>query len=393
MNQRITRGIAVLLLAACEPGVGSNDAQTVVRDSAGVRIVEIHRPDWSQAAPVGSGLPRPPFGGGAGDGLPPLHRVTDLAVTESGRIAVANAGQYEVRVHAPDGSLLWRVGSEGDGPGEFRGDLTLSALPGDTLVVFDWLLRRTTRIGPDGRVAGVQALPHWLPNTELAGSLSDGSLVISSRHLRLSPGLNQDSVSLHVAGSGRGEELEALASIRRAPVVLVTNGGPPMVDEQPLGPVTTTAVAGDRIYVAHGDRPEVAILRPDGAMEGIIRWNLPETPISPDLRRQWEAWDLDRRPPGERETRRLWLTAAPSPERLPATRAIVVSEDLRELWVGRFPLPWDEEARWDVFGADGEWLRTASLPASLTLFAVTPTLLAGVDRDELDVERVDVRSR
>lgn len=53
------------------------------------------------------------------------------------------------------------------------------------------------------------------------------------------------------------------------------------------------------------------------------------------------------------------------------------------------PVPHHETA-WDVFDPRGIWSATVVLPARFRLMAVSADALAGVAKDDLDVERVQV---
>ncbi|MCB9519187.1 MAG: hypothetical protein H6691_09750 [Gemmatimonadales bacterium] len=68
--------------------------------------------------------------------------VRSFAVSPAGVIVVDN-GERQLRVIAPDGSLLRTIGRAGEGPGEFSGPLQLGWLH-DTLVVVDPGLARVT---------------------------------------------------------------------------------------------------------------------------------------------------------------------------------------------------------------------------------------------------------
>lgn len=383
----------VLSLAACDEVPTDRTHRFTERDSAGVTVVHNQREGWTATAVIDAEHALFTIGQERADPSELLHQVTELRITPDGGIVIANSGNHEVVAYGPAGSPKWRIGREGEGPGEFRGDLSLHPVRGDTLVIFDWLLRRSTAVDPEGRVLDVRVMPDWLPNTELEGTLSDGRHVISSRHLALGPGLNQDSVAFHVTSSNDEDVIEAFAAASKTPVILWQDQGPPVVDAQPLGPNTTTALEEERLYVALGDRPEVRSVRPDGGVDLIVRWNVPPRPLMKEIRRRWEGWDLEERSPQQRPARRRWLDAAEYPDALPVTRAIVVSEGGGEIWVGRFRLPWEAVSLWDVFGPDGRWRQTVALPGNLEVRAVTASRLAAIETDPLGVERVKVLER
>lgn len=97
-------------------------------------------------------------------------RISTAVRTASGNIAVIDASEA-IRVFGPTGVLLRKLGRKGEGPGEFRriGDLFIA---GDTLVAFDFALRRLT---------WYSILGSLLRTTRFQPSSGQGSLSISGR--------------------------------------------------------------------------------------------------------------------------------------------------------------------------------------------------------------------
>lgn len=159
-------GIAVWLLVAV--GCGSDAPRslppTVVSDSAGIEIVR----NQFGATEKGRTLIEEELRIGAVDGTQEelLHRVTGIAVDGADTIYVALGQASEIRVFAPGGEYVRTLGGRGEGPGEFLqvGGLLLT---GDTVVVEDGRLQRTTLMGPDGEV-----LDTWPRGSSVEGSLS-----------------------------------------------------------------------------------------------------------------------------------------------------------------------------------------------------------------------------
>ena len=87
------------------------------------------------------------------DGDDALSDVASLLVTPWEEVWVLERLNAQVRVFGFDGTLLRTVGSEGDGPGEFRRPGWLG-LAGDTVMVGDARTRRTTFFRADGVHAG-----------------------------------------------------------------------------------------------------------------------------------------------------------------------------------------------------------------------------------------------
>lgn len=130
--------IAAATLTACGPDSPSH-GEAVVRDSAGVRIVENSAPAWRE----GEGWrmsDEPILEIGVLEGQPEyqLFQVRGAIRLSDGRIVVANAGSHELRIYDPRGRFLTSVGREGSGPGEFRALGSLDRLGSDSLITWDW---------------------------------------------------------------------------------------------------------------------------------------------------------------------------------------------------------------------------------------------------------------
>ena len=75
----------------------------------------------------------------------------------------------------------------------------------------------------------------------------------------------------------------------------------------------------------------------------------------------------------------------------PAFSAVVASEH-GFTWVERFSAPYPEpNPHWKVFAPDGALAATADLPKGFELMWVGDTHVAGVVKDELDEQSVEVR--
>ncbi|HUG39864.1 MAG TPA: hypothetical protein VMM12_05240 [Longimicrobiales bacterium] len=145
------------LLAACagEP----SPPEVVIRDSAGIRIVENSDPLWEEGeAWVVSGPELI-----LGQGSTPEHqlfRVRDATRLPDGSIAVVNAGTAEVRIYDSRGWPVRTLGRKGRGPGEFpREPSWIEVVPPDTILVADRAGIRTVRFGLDGRHLETELTP------------------------------------------------------------------------------------------------------------------------------------------------------------------------------------------------------------------------------------------
>jgi hypothetical protein len=150
------RCVLALAIAGCVTG----DSDTLVVDSAGIRVVTNHiagegwheSPRWTVAQDLVIGADS------AGEEYQ-FGRVGDLAVSPGGDIAVIDQLNGVVRVFDRDGSFLGSVGRSGRGPGELSRSANGIYFLGDSLLVLDPGERRMTLFAPDGSVDTVTPLP------------------------------------------------------------------------------------------------------------------------------------------------------------------------------------------------------------------------------------------
>src|SRR6187431_2380295 len=110
-------GIALAVSACAEPATPA----ALVRDSAGVAIVESHSARWNDADRwrVDS-VHTFSIGSVGGASETSLSGVTGAIRLPNGEIAVADGTSRELRFFRDDGSFLRRFGRRGSGPGEFQ---------------------------------------------------------------------------------------------------------------------------------------------------------------------------------------------------------------------------------------------------------------------------------
>lgn len=155
-----------LALAACGAGDRPGSAP-VVRDSAGITIVENSAPTWHPGEEW-TVVAEPEVEIGVLDGEAPyqLYRVAGAVRLSDGRIVIANGGSNELRYFAPDGRHVRSVGREGDGPGEFRFIGRILRLPGDSVLVSNLMPPRHSLFDEQGT---------FVRTVDPAGGMSDGA--------------------------------------------------------------------------------------------------------------------------------------------------------------------------------------------------------------------------
>ena len=85
-----------------------------------------------------------------GDAMQEFHRAIGMRRLADGRVVVADGGSHQLRWFAPDGRYLLSTGARGDGPGEFRGGVSIFPAAGDSLLTYDSNLQRLMLFSPDG---------------------------------------------------------------------------------------------------------------------------------------------------------------------------------------------------------------------------------------------------
>ena len=175
--------VAIVVLAPAKSvrgviGYPANTPQSMIRDSAGVVIVENERP--AQRSRLGWRIgDTPSLSIGSQDGEDPylLFGVEDAVRLDDGRIVVANSASGEIRVFASDGSHVASFGGIGEGPGEFAqyDPVAVGAWPGDSIVAGAWWRGRIEVFDADGRHGRTATLGEG--KFSFAGLLPDGIIL------------------------------------------------------------------------------------------------------------------------------------------------------------------------------------------------------------------------
>jgi len=366
------------------------DVDAAVRDSAGIHIVENgdpeRAPEW-RIEPIAVTS----IGREMGDPALELHEVTGVLVLRDGSVAVANTGTHEVRVYSPDGRPRLAVGGAGKGPGEFDGEIQLAHMPGDSILAFDWTLRRATVIEPSGGVARTIDLRHLDPNVDLRGVLADGTILLSMRNMRLVEGLNEDSV-VFVRTDARGAPIDWPGWARFSRVLLRIFDGMPVADNLPFGPRGSAAATAEGLVIADGATAGYVVRGDAGRPLLIVRWDASPIGVTQDMIDRFREWDggIPRNYIGP-ATRERWIESIEFPVVAPATSSLLVDGVSGRILVQAWRPPWEPgDAPWLVFAPDGRLIARMGVPPGLDVRAASGDLVAGLERDALDVERVRV---
>lgn len=370
-------------LGACNDRGATNRA--VVRDSAGVAIVESTAPAWMDGegftvdfepmldlALTGSGSDHEFYG--VSDGL----RLSD------GTLVLAEGSTSQIKYYSVDGGFLGSFGAEGEGPGEFRRIRSVDALPGDTVVAYDARNVRVTKVSSDRQLAGETALTQQFITRVAA--LGPGVMLVGIGSLEATDSGNghQRWPRDYLRVDTDGAVIDSILLGRGSQSVTLEGG---TIDAAPfLGKDTYIAVHRGHIYMGDSDSLEVRTYTADGRLTRQARvagFDLSDGGTAAAA----EAAMREEVRPATREINEM----LPVPTHRPAYANILVDPH-GYVWTaehkGRFRNMLDEEAfEWQVFDPEGVWLGAVHLPGRFQVFEIGEDYVFGLRRDDIDIER------
>ena len=387
----------VLLAAALTATVGcaeseSSDTRSTVEiaDSAGISVVATDtgaivnrlrlaaQPDWSISEVVIDGSPAP------------LYDIRDVAVLESGRVAISHRSTSSVLVGEPRSGTEWiEFGGRGEGPTEML-DVRSVEVVGDTLRVLDPRRARVLSFLPSGSFIRADKLPPGAREDLLLWTpFADSEAVVQ---LSFVPDEPSDST---VRGTGPlftrvGEAWDSIGSVPGVESFQV----PSLGGEAPAGARTYIAGGPDGLWVGDNARAEVVRVSASGEPDLIVRWpeDLSRDPVEVS-RAAVEAQIAEFRKVSEPAPGDLaLLRSIPPSRRAPQFTGLLAASD-GSLWVGPYEAglgwmwnPFRDGGRWMIVSPDGEISALVTLPDRFEPFVVSDDRVIGVRRDEFDVE-------
>ena len=404
------RGTSILALVAAasgcanDGGAGSGVGITV-RDSAGIEIIE-HALDDGELPVVFrlADSASVTIGQAEGEDAYLFSRVGAVVRLSDGHIVIAEPRLGELRWFDARGRHVRTVGRRGAGPGEFRHIGMVARGLGDTLIVEDMSNSRLTFIAPGGDI--VRSVSTTLLR-ELADRrrisffdvLPDGRLSGTTVTLRRGPpskGLFLDSNVVWVVGRD-ADSADSIATLYRSQSMIrevhaMESGSfEYSSDEIPFSPRGTLAVSGDALYYASGRSYEISKLAADGRVVRLIRLTRRTRMVTDSLTRAYRSRVLEGTPANRRAETERSLRELRFPDSLPAFSNVRVDAAHR-LWAREFSADPEEPSRWLVFDTDDRLLGAASLHADCIPVEIGADNVLCLTRDELDVERVELRS-
>ena len=370
--------LAVASLACTKPSGGPS----VERDSAGVRIVESTRPAWGESRPW------------LIDSIPTIDLtktspseftdVVDARRSGNGRFVVADGGSQEIRVYSPAGTIQWKAGRKGDGPGDFNRLANVDFLRGDSIVAFDYWLGRATIFGPDGRL-GRLIVPYQAgPNIKLLYPIAPSGFVALLDSYELMPGTTGPfRIPAPVARvSAAGAVRDTITVLPGFETYVFSQG-----DARPLfGRRAHLATRGSEIVVGTANELGYAVYSETGHLAKATRVLAFDLRLTSDQIAAERASYLGANPP---QSYRDLIASLPSPSTRPAFSQLLV-DPTGSVWLAPFNggAEPDRTLDWQVFDSTGTWLGPVRFPPRLHVTQIELDAVLGVRRDSLDVEHV-----
>ncbi len=386
----IQLALACAYLSAC--GGAQPSEAFVVRDSAGVRIVQTLWPDGADLPTCAvATTPALDIGVVQGDPVYQLYRVFDALQLSDGRIAVVNQGSSELRFYDAEGRYTGAVGREGEGPGEFRG-VRAAWEDGDSLLVWDDELQRFSVFGPDGDFErSFRMVPRLMNEPDVLGPVAT-SIHVAYHHVVIEPPGFAPQTLYHIRYDRTGNVVDTLSAYPYGTYGPIGRPEDYMAGRTLFEARTAMAASDDHVFVATGNAPEVVALDADGRVVEIVRWSDEDRTVRPqDIDRYREERLARSENPEWRRAVLLSVDEVPVSERFPAVADLRV-DDADRIWVQRYPRPGaGPEREWLVFGRDRRFLCRATIQAGFAITRIQGDRLIGRVQDDADVEYIQVR--
>ena len=379
--------VVVVAGAACDAAPGERRPDFLVRDSAGVAIVE------NRGAIAEYTLPAEPrLRLGRQDGPPQyqMFRVVDAMELDDGSVVVVSQVEPLIRIFAPDGTLRAFFGSLGEGPREIGLPQRVWRAGADSLVIYDWRNRRLAYWTAGGRFLSVSPL-RPLPAAPLPGGRSlDGSVLVTS--LLITP--SEDFAWSPLRGlryDASGALRDTVFNVPGWHLGPVDIGGETQLMPRHFEGLAGATALDHGIALTTGDAYEVRILDPGGRLTRRVRWTgrdrtVTQAHVTAAREEAIQGAATDE----QRQQALRFFDAAAVAERFGTVAGLRAAPD-GGFWVKGWRRPGDPPGeRWLAFDGEGRLLGRVAPPPSARLVRVGERHLIVIERDELDIEYVSL---
>jgi hypothetical protein len=377
----------MLVVATACVSESSSTGDVVVRDSAGITLVESSaRLSHGAASWSIDSVPDITIGVAEGEPAHQLYRIAGVAALRDGRILVVNAGTQELRFFDAGGAFLHGTGRNGDGPGEFRFPLLIPAPGQDTLRIFD-RAGRVSLFTDEGQFLRSHPLPLGYP----VGVLANGNLLNDQNTASAGPdspeGMVQNQVIYEVVDPVSTARDTIVQVIGQA-LFLGNAGGVISFTQVPFDVAPSAAVGRDRFYISDGESAEIRVFDHSGVQREVYRILLPAEPIP---RAEFDRVVEERvgvaRDQAQAAELRRRYARMPPPSSMPVIQRLLVDEP-GNLWMERFHTDRSAPREWFILDPRGRALGRIETPPRFIIEHIGADFLLGWWPADADVERV-----
>lgn len=320
------------------------------------------------------------------DGSPEyvFSRIQAVRLFSDGGIVVADGASGTLRIFNPEGGYLRQLGGVGNGPGEFRYLASVTLAGDDTLRVYDLGTVRLTTFLVSGELVGTQAFRPTDGRPELyLGTFSDGTHALG--WIRGSP-IVPDRLKTDSMRIGRFSADGVLAGVLATSPGMRRLGSP-----APLSPHLLVGMVGDSVVFTDGLGGIVRIVEPRGGRGRVLQlpgagWTVEDALVR--LAERLGTAELER-------LRRVRRT--PGLDFVPDFSDMLIDRENR-IWLKIYDPATDSHWRsrrrtggeWMIVDIHGQDIARVRMPSNFRLMDVRGDRIAGIVRDEAEVERVRV---
>jgi hypothetical protein len=353
--------------------------------------------------------PRVSIGVVEGDERYQFIRVTSGWRRSDGSIVVLDVGRPGLVFFDSAGTYLHERGRRGEGPGEMQRVAVAWPYRGDSIAMYDYVLRRVSIFDGDGTFArsflnplSYQRKPGTVPSQTCCliwQSFADGSFVgRPPDEIPVTPGPSRYSVVRMMRVSADGVQQDTIGAFD-ARLYSYDAGRPSKVVGHAGSYGFSYQVVGDRFIGAHSLAGSLTVIGPAGSDSIIVPF--PEVPFSPGLPAEYEAALREdyatrgaRKFEGSLESN-LPRAYAPTTTRVLNMRATADGDLWLMKWTPRYNrVGWLPE--YAVIDLEGRHIANIALPAEMQVLWSNRLQVLAVEQDSLDVPYVrlyDIRAR
>lgn len=374
---------AVATLFGCERS--APDASAIVRDSAGVRIVETSASSRSPASIQVS--TDPVLSVGLVDGEPQylLSRVVGALPLPDEGIVVGDGGTNELRFYDSTGKWQKTAGREGAGPGEFEYMRALGACRENGFVAFDlnWQVNAYDNSGEFVEKKDLRA-PDGITPYNLACDYKGNYLLLgwgrSAEEIPLGFNTARDRL---VLASSDGEIVQDFGERLVSERIGTEYGSRP----HPAGRATLFAIHDTLIYVGSGERFEIELYGVNGELQRFVRGPAVRLSVTDSIKDAYLAWALSRASADREPAIRSDISKWEWPPSVPAYTKLVVDEE-GVAWLRAFNFDTGEPETWSLLDPNQGYLGDVTLAGGMTLLHVGRDFILTLSRNDMDVQSV-----